>query len=93
MSKKTVTESQKRQIKYMTKVLSAIQEGCFDEEAENPIDLQEFDDPKKLTEFIHVIANALPNQLYGQLTGARVNNLEFNHIANKLCFQFNTKQD
>ena len=85
-----LTERQQRQLQYTTKLLGAIQEGCFDEEAPNKIDLKDFNDEEKLTDFIHALANCVPNQIFGKLKGSEVNNLEFNHIANRLCFQNST---
>ena len=78
---------QERQVQYLAKILAAIQEGCFDKEAPNKIDLKDFNDEEKLTDFIHALANCVPNQIFGKLTGSEVNNLEFNHIANQLVFQ------
>ena len=43
---------------------------------------------KNATAFFHALANIVPTLFYNQLTGSDVNSLEFNHIANKLVFQY-----
>ena len=54
--------------------------------------MQDFiDSDDELTDFIHAIANLVPVYLHNHITGKRVNNLQFNHIANQLCFQYTTK--
>lgn len=82
-----LTEKQERQVQYLAKILAAIQEGCFDEDAPNKIEIKDFNDSQRLTDFMHVIANGVPSRIYGQLTGQEVSHLEFNHIANQLVFQ------
>lgn len=71
------------------KLLFTISEQIQDEDNENFVDLKEID----LTDFIHALANIMPTYVYCKLTGDNsVNNLEFNHIANKLCFQYSQKK-
>jgi len=84
------TESQERQIQYYAKLLDAIQ-SVFDEESENYIGLEELSQGDNLTEFIHVLSNSVPNAVYQKVTGVELSNLDFNHIANKLCFQYSSK--
>lgn len=45
------------------------------------------------TQFFHALATACPTMLYNKLTNNSVEMLEFNHIANRMCFQFQTKQN
>jgi len=73
---------------YATKILGAIQEAFHDEDSEYHIDIDDFQDSDKLTMFIHALATIAPNSFYNQITNKDLNNLEFNHIANRLCFQF-----
>jgi len=80
-------ESQKRQFEYLTKILGAIQEGCFDEDSHNFIDTEDFKDSDKLTDFIYAVGSIVPARVYNEITGDDVNYLDFNHIVNKLCFQ------
>lgn len=73
---------------YSLKILGALNE-IFDENSEHYID-DKFDG-NNLTHLIHALANVAPNVVYRQLTGEEINNLDFNHIANKLCFQYSEK--
>lgn len=75
---------------YAVKLLSAVQ-GCFDEESENHIPIKELQEGDNMTDFMHAIANMVPNMVYCKFTNEDVNNLEFNHIANKLVFQYSNK--
>ena len=87
MSKNKLSKRQENQIQYLSKILAAIQDGVFEEESNNHIDIKDFGDSDKLKDFIHVIATAVPCQIYGQITGDDKNHLEFNHLANQLCFE------
>lgn len=82
-----LNERQERQLQYLIKVLSAIQEGCFEEDSENYIDKNDFKNPEALTDFIHVMANGVPSKIYSEITGDEKNHLDFNHLANKLVFK------
>jgi hypothetical protein len=77
-------------VQYSVKLLGAIQ-SCFSEDSENYIDRNELLEGNNLTHFMQALANTMPNHVYNTLTGEQVNNLEFNHIANKLVFQYATK--
>ena len=65
----------------------------FDEESEYHIDQEELQEGDNLTHFFHALANIMPNYLFNKITGDDKNNLEFNHIANQLVFQYSKKQD
>ena len=65
---------------------------CFDEDSEFYIDQEELMEGQNLTRFIHAMANLVPNIFFTKLTGQEKNNLEFNHLANTLCFQYSTKE-
>ncbi len=67
----------------------------FDEDSESSykIDINELKDSKNLTQFIHALANLAPNSFYNKMTNDTKNNLEFNHIANHLCFQYSKKEE
>lgn len=45
------------------------------------------------THFTHALANIAPAHIFNQLTGENKSSLEFNHLANQLCFQYSTKND
>ncbi len=63
----------------------------FDEDDESYISEEDLFDDENLTQFIHAMANAAPNIMYNNITGDNKNNLEFNHLANGLCFQYMNK--
>lgn len=73
---------------YAAKVFSHITE-MFNEECEYYIDREELD----LTLFFHALSTMAPNVLFNRLTNSDKNNLEFNHLANQLCFQFSNKDE
>jgi hypothetical protein len=68
----------------LTKLLSVIHEQINDKESEYYIDLKNTD----ITKYIHALANQMPCMVYSTLTNTNCNLLEFNHIANNLCFQY-----
>jgi len=41
-----------------------------------------------LTDLFYALSVVSPAMLYSHITGNEVNNLEFNHLANRLCFQY-----
>lgn len=67
----------------------------FDEDSESDlhIDQQELQEGDNLTHFFHALANIMPTHLFNKITGDDKNNLEFNHIANQLVFQYSKKRD
>lgn len=91
MSKKEKTE---KYLEYAVKIQGAIAE-MFNEESETDykISLDELNQDDNLTHFFHALANIVPCNMYGRMTNNEVNTLDFNHIANQLCFQFSKKID
>ncbi|PHR23602.1 MAG: hypothetical protein COA36_16860 [Desulfotalea sp.] len=78
----------KKEDEFTIKIMSQIaQMFNEDSDCENQISTEDLE--KHLTEFTHAMANLAPAMYYNQMTGANVDSLEFNHIANRLCFQFN----
>lgn len=63
----------------------------FEDESENHIDIKDLEDADNCTQFFHALANAMPTRIYCKLTGDDVDTLGFNHVANRLCFQFSEK--
>lgn len=45
------------------------------------------------TAFIYALSTVAPATMYNKLMGEEKNFLEFNHIANQLCFQYGMKDD
>ncbi len=81
-----------KQFQYAAKLSGAISQ-CFDEDSEYYIDQKELHEGDNLTHFFHALANITPNMYFSELTGEKMNNLEFNHIANQLCFQYSNQSD
>lgn len=52
------------------------------------IELEDLADPAKVKMLLHVISTVYPNHLYNRLTEDDINNLEYNQLANRLCFEF-----
>jgi len=76
-----------KHLEYAQKLVSQIA-LIFDEDSENHIDTAEFEDDKNLTDFFHALANVVPAYYFNKITGQEKDNLEFNHMANQLLFQY-----
>lgn len=76
-----------KQFEYAVKLGMAVA-SVFDENSDYRINKSEFENDDNLKAFIHALANIVPNQIYEMLTGEDKNNLEFNHIANHLVFEY-----
>ena len=72
---------------YAVKLISKIQE-LFNEEDDNFINVEEFNERGNANSFFHALATLMPLVVFNHLTNDHKNNLEFNHIANQLCFEF-----
>lgn len=77
-------EKTPKHIEFAYQITAVIEDALNNEDNPNHISLKEED----LTEFIHALATVAPTVIYCNITGDNKNNLEFNHIANLLCFQF-----
>ena len=82
-----MTKQNEKWAQYAAQITAAIAE-MFEEGSDNHIDQQELMEDDNLTQFFHALANAAPTMLYCKITGDDKTNLEFNYIANTLCFQF-----
>ncbi len=71
------------------KLLLGISDIIQNEDNENYIDMKEVN----LTDFMYALSSIVPNYIFNKYTGDETNNLEFNHIVNKLCFQYMNKND
>ena len=76
-------EQTEKHLQYAAMLSGKISE-LFDEDSESDF---------HLTHFFHALANIMPTHLFNKITGDDKNNLEFNHIANQLVFQYYKKQD
>lgn len=76
-----------KDINYAILISSQIQE-MFEEDSDNHIDPDEFLDGENFKKFLHALSTMVPTGLYNNITGDSKNNLEYNHIANILCFEY-----
>jgi hypothetical protein len=70
-------------MQYTALILTKLGE-LFEEDAEL---MEELGEGSSATEFIHALANMAPTHFYNELTSQNLQILEFNHLANRLCFQ------
>lgn len=75
-----------KQQEYTEKILEKLQ-LLFDADADNGIDINELEDNGNASDFFHALANLAPAVVYNKLTQREIGTLDFNHIANRLCFQ------
>lgn len=80
-------DNKEKWVQYATLINSQIAE-MFTEDSENYIDLEELSNFDNIKHFIHALATVVPNVVYNKFTANNQDNLEFNHIANHLCFEF-----
>ncbi len=80
-------ENNEKYCEYAAKILSQIQE-MFDDECENHIDISELQEGDNLKHFFHALASVAPGMIFNKFTNDDKNHLEFNHVANLLCFEF-----
>lgn len=80
-------EKNEKHIEYALKIKEAIV-SMFDTDSEFSIDQEELMEDDNLTHFIYALSNVVPTSLYNSITGCSATYLEFNHIANQLCFQY-----
>ena len=77
-------EKDEKWIQYSASIQSALSQ-LFNEESEFYMGkIEELD----LTQFFHALANAVPTNMFNNLTGKDKTCLEFNHLANSLVFQY-----
>lgn len=63
--------------------------SIFDKDSEDfSYDLEQLSEDEELTEFMFALACVVPAKLFNEITGDDKDYLEFNHLANRLCFQF-----
>ena len=75
-----------KQQEYTEKILDQLQQ-LFNDDNENRIDITELEDNANASDFFHALANLAPTVVYTKLTQKEIGTLDFNHIANRLCFQ------
>jgi len=87
-----IMEKEKQENLYAQIIGSAIQD-LFSGDGDYHIDLEELQEGENMTHFFHALSNLVPTQLYNNFTEEDVNILEYNHIANQMCFQYGKKID
>lgn len=75
-----------KQQEYTLKILVQLQQ-LFEEDSDNRINLKELEDNSNAADFFHALANLAPVVVYNKLTKSNAGSLDFNYIANRLCFQ------
>lgn len=74
-----------KQQEYTLKILGRLQ--TLFEGSEDGIAITELEDNGNAADFFHALANLAPAVVYNKLTQREIGTLDFNHIANRLCFQ------
>jgi hypothetical protein len=72
---------------YAVKILACLNE-LFQEDSEHYIGIEELSEENNATDFLHALANIAPTHTYNKISGEETEMLAFNHIANRLCFQY-----
>lgn len=72
---------------YASKIMLAMNE-LFNDESDFFIGTEELQKGDNLTDFFHAISNLAPNFIYNKITGEELHILDFNHLANKLVYQY-----
>lgn len=75
-----------KQEEYTIKILDQLQQ-LFEESNENKIEVKDLEDNANAADFFHALANLAPTVVYSKLTQKDIGTLDFNYIANRLCFQ------
>jgi hypothetical protein len=87
-SQKDLSKKDQKVLQYQMRILGAIQGVLEEDDAEFLLEIRQ---DNNLTLFMHALANYVPSSFYNEITGNKLNLLEFNHLANQLCFQFMIK--
>lgn len=76
-----------KEIYYAMLIKGKIMELFNEEEGTFHIDMEELNEDNNATHFIHALSCACA-MVHNDLTGKEMNWLQFNHLANQLCFQY-----
>ena len=75
-----------KQAEFAGKIIAALEQVLTDKDSDFYIGLDAIGE--NANEFFHALSNIAPNYVYRKLTGHNLSSLDFNHLANDLCFQF-----
>lgn len=69
--------------------------AMFREDSENYIDPQDFQDPENFKQFLHALSNVVPTVIFNNIAEHEEHKsyLDFNHLANHLCFEYCTVEE
>jgi len=87
MKNRTKKQSQKIAIEYGELIFKLLAENIHDKDG-TIINLKEIREKGHDSEFFHALFNIAPHMLYMEATESKIDVLDFNHIANRLAFQF-----
>ena len=88
LKKEVLTKkSADRSVEYAKKIVAHLGE-IFKSDNEHFINEDEFVNDRTFTEFIYALSVIMPTHVYNRMTQQKADYLDFNHVANKLCFQF-----
>lgn len=79
-------EKQDKWMTYAVQINGALNE-LFEEDSPHYLG-DDFFETADIAQFLHALANVVPAQLYEKVTGRGGSYLNFNHVANVLCFQY-----
>ena len=85
-------ENKEKYLEYAAMISGSIGD-MFQEDSNYHIDREELTEGDNLTHFFHALANIMPTHIFNNITGDDKNQLEFNHVANDLCFQYGKIED
>ncbi len=74
-------------MEYAVKLQDAIATMLEDDESMT----QELAEGENATAFFHALSTIMPCNMYNKMTGNDEDVLGYNHITNRLCFQFSKK--
>jgi len=80
-------ENQEKYNEY-TKILYNHLVELLNPENDIHITAEELNKDDNMNHFIHAMASLAPALIFNQMTNNKESVLDFNHVANKLCFQF-----
>lgn len=82
-----MTEEELIYTKYATIIYNKIVE-LFENEEGLKLNIKGMENSLNYTCFLHALANVVPTRLYNKMSGDNYDHLKFNHLANRLCFQY-----
>jgi hypothetical protein len=74
-----------RQIQFSASISNCLAQ-LFDDESHFAINIDVADE-EQVKDFIWALSTTVPCNMWSKISGNKINFLEFNHIANMLCFE------